>query len=224
MISIPLFNQEGKEVGKAELPEDIFGLKLNHDLVKQAVEAQLSQSRISYAHTKTRGEVRGGGKKPWRQKGTGRARHGSSRSPIWIGGGVTFGPRKEKNFVKKINKKMKRQALFMVLSGKIKDKEIILLDDLKLAETKTKHLDKILNSILEGTVLKKEKDIKPKYPKNILIILPGKDERIILVARNIPGISVLRADSLNVKDLLSYKYLLMPQSVISIIEKTYLKK
>ncbi|MCX6741436.1 MAG: 50S ribosomal protein L4, partial [Candidatus Parcubacteria bacterium] len=111
MKSVSLYNQQGKEIDKLELPVEIFGLKINTDLISQALTTQLASSRQSIAHSKDRSEVRGGGKKPWRQKGTGRSRHGSNRSPIWTGGGVTFGPRSEKNFSKKINKKMKRQAL-----------------------------------------------------------------------------------------------------------------
>ncbi|MFH0852428.1 MAG: 50S ribosomal protein L4, partial [bacterium] len=115
-MELTVYNTEGQEVEKIELPEKVFGLKVNNNLVKQAYEAQMSQARIPYAHAKDRSEVRGGGKKPWRQKGTGRARHGSIRSPLWRGGGVTHGPRKEKVYAKDINKKMKRAALLMVLS------------------------------------------------------------------------------------------------------------
>jgi len=123
-----VYNQQGEKVGQVDLPAELFGVPLNRDLVHQVVVTQMANSRQVLAHTKDRSEVRGGGAKPWRQKGTGRARHGSIRSPIWVGGGVAFGPTKERVFAKKINKKMKRQALFMVLSSKVKDKEIVLLD------------------------------------------------------------------------------------------------
>ena len=129
-MKVSVYNQEGKEVGKVLLPKEIFEVKVNPDLVHQVVVCQMANRRQPIAHTKDRGEVRGGGRKPWSQKGTGRARHGSIRSPLWIGGGVTFGPRKEKIFKKKIPKKMRRKALFMVLSGKAKENLLLVLDKL----------------------------------------------------------------------------------------------
>ncbi|MBU1102883.1 50S ribosomal protein L4 [Patescibacteria group bacterium] len=215
-LELPVFNQEGQEVEKISLPVEIFGLKVNNDLIKQAVEAQMSQARIPYAHAKDRSEVRGGGKKPWRQKGTGRARHGSIRSPIWRGGGVTHGPRKEKNFAKKINKQMKRQALLMVLSGKMRDNEIIVLDDLKLEQPKTKLMAGIIQQLVEK--------VKNDLNKGALIAMPQKDENIIRAARNIPKIDTIGVNSLNVVDLLSYKYLLMSKEAIEMIKKTYKKE
>src|SRR5437868_2291267 len=123
-----IYNKKGEEAGKIKLPEDIFATQWNADLVHQVVVSMMSNARSSIAHTKTRGEVRGGGKKPWQQKGLGRARHGSSRSPIWVGGGVAHGPRNDKNFDRKINKKMKTKALYTVLSKKMKDNEILFID------------------------------------------------------------------------------------------------
>src|SRR3990167_7958338 len=137
-MKVKLYNQVAEEVGKTELPDEVFGLKWNADLVHQVVTSQEANRRPTVAHAKGRGEVRGGGRKPWRQKGTGRARHGSIRSPIWKGGGVTHGPLKEKNYKKKINKKMAKKALFAVLSAKARDNEIIVLDDLKFSEPKTR--------------------------------------------------------------------------------------
>lgn len=209
MPSVNTYNMEGKKIGTATLPPEIFDVKMNTDLVHQAVVAQLANSRQKLAHTKDRGEVRGGGIKPWRQKGTGRARHGSIRSPIWRGGGVTFGPTKERIFKKKINKKMKRKALFMVLTSKVKDDELVLLDKLEIKEPKTKLMAKVLEKLLE------------KKQKSALVVIPKKDENIIKANRNIPYIKILRADSLNVLDLLSFKYLLMPKEAIKVIEKTY---
>jgi large subunit ribosomal protein L4 len=173
------------------------------------VVAQLANSRQVIAHTKGRSEVRGGGRKPWRQKGTGRARHGSIRSPIWRGGGVTFGPTKERVFKKKINKKMKRKALFMVLTSKIKDDELILLDKLEIKEPKTKPMAKMMENILK------------KKQKSVLVVIPKKDENIARANKNIPYTKTIWADSLNVLDLLSFKYLLMPKEAIKVIEKTY---
>lgn len=213
-LELPVFNQEGKEVEKIMLPEKIFGLKFNPDLVKQAVEAQISQARIPYAHAKDRSEVRGGGKKPWRQKGTGRARHGSIRSPIWRGGGATFGPRNDKIFAKNINKKMKRKALLMVLSGKAKDNEMVVLDNLKIEQPKTK---------LMVQVIKNLNGVKNDLAKGALVVMAEKNENIIRATRNIPRFMTIFAQSLNVGDLLKHKYLLMPKQAIGILEKTFLK-
>lgn len=208
-ISVSTYSIEGKKTGTTRLPSEIFDVEMNPDLVHQAVVTQLANSRQVIAHTKDRGEARGGGRKPWRQKGTGRARHGSIRSPIWRGGGVTFGPTKERVFKKKINKKMKRKALFMVLTSKVKDDEVILLDKLELKEPKTRLIAEILE-----TLLKKKK-------KSVLVVTPKKDENIIRANRNVPYAKTLRADSLNILDLLSFKYLLLPKEAIKIIEKTY---
>ena len=210
-----VYNQKGEEVSKAELPTEIFGIKMNKDLVHQTVVAQMASARKVIAHTKDRREKRGGGRKPWRQKGTGRARHGSIRSPIWRGGGVTFGPTKERVFAKKINKKMKRQALFMVLSSKVKDKEMVLLDKLELTEAKTKQMTEIFNNL--KTKMKKD------FKKGALIVLPAADQKIVRANKNIPKIKTIRADSLNVLDILSYRYLLIFQDAIKVIKETYLK-
>lgn len=209
MLTIPVYNLEGEKSGTIKLPEKIFGLEINNDLIYQAVNIQLANRRTPLAHTKTRADVRGGGRKPWRQKGTGRARHGSIRSPIWKGGGVTFGPRKEKVFAKKINKKAKRKALFMALSSKVKDKELVVLDKLELKEPKTKLMVEILNKIFK------------KKPKSILITTSKKDEGIIRASRNLTYAKTISANSLNVIDLLSFKYLLLDKEGIKLIEKTY---
>ena len=148
-LSLKIYNIEGEEAGDIKLPAGIFGIEINNDLLYQAITIQRANSRKVFAHTKDRSEVRGGGKKPWQQKGTGRARHGSTRSPVWVGGGITFGPRKEKNFKKKINKKAKRKAIFMALSSKVKDKELLVLDKLELKEPKTKTMVKILENVIK---------------------------------------------------------------------------
>lgn len=207
-----IYNQKGEETGEIELPDNIFNVKINPDLLHQVLVSQLSNRRQKTARVKDRSEVRGGGRKPWRQKGTGRARHGSIRSPIWRGGGVTFGPTGEENFKKKINKKMRRKALFMAFSSKAKDKEIFVLEDLKLAEPKTKLMALTLDAI-----------IKPKKRKNYnsLIILREKDENILRAARNIFETKILKADNLNALDLLSYKHLIMLKEAIGVIENTY---
>jgi len=206
---MPIYNIQGEKTGTIELSEKIFGLKINNDLIYQAIAAQMAGRRTPLAHTKERGEVRGGGRKPWRQKGTGRARHGSTRSPIWRGGGITFGPRKEKVFAKKINKKAKRKALLMVLSSKVKDKELIILDKLELKEPKTKLMAEIISKLFK------------KIPKSILIATPKKDKNIIRANHNLPYTKTIAADSLNIIDLLSFKYLFLDKEAIKVIEKIY---
>ena len=142
-----IYNQEGKKSGESLLPKEVFNVKINTDLVHQVVVAQMANRRRVIAHTKDRSEVRGGGRKPWRQKGTGRARHGSIRSPLWRGGGVTFGPTKFRVFKKEIPKKIKRKALFMVLSVKAKNNLLILLEDIKLEKLKTKLIAELLKKL-----------------------------------------------------------------------------
>src|SRR3989339_146560 len=149
-MKVKVYNLEGKEVREEELEQSFFDIVVKPEVVQQAVEAQLANSRQVLAHTKGRGEVRGGGKKPWKQKGTGRARHGSIRSPLWKGGGVTFGPTKERNFSQKINKKAKQQALFSVLSKKLADQEIKVVDEIKIKNIKTKEMAKILGNFFEN--------------------------------------------------------------------------
>lgn len=216
MITVSLYNQQGKEINKLELPADVFGLKINADVVAQALSAQLASARQPLAYTKDRSEVRGGGKKPWKQKGTGRSRHGSIRSPLWVGGGVTFGPRKEKNFSQKINKKMKRQAVLMALSGKLNDGEIIFLDDLKLSEPKTKAVALIINQISAA--------VKKELNKGTLIVSSGKNENILRAVKNLKKISMIGAANLNIADLLSARYLLMPQSAVEIVRQIFVKR
>jgi large subunit ribosomal protein L4 len=212
MPTLPVYNQEGQEVGTTRLPKEIFDVKINNDLLYQAINAQLANRRIHLAKTKDRSEVRGGGKKPWRQKGTGRSRHGSIRSPLWVGGGVTFGPNTEKVFERKINKKARRKALFMVLSSKVQDKEMIVIDELK-SEAKTKSLVNLLSKIIKS---------EKKY--NALLAISKKDEKILKAIRNIGYAKLIAADSLNVLDLLSFKYLITDKESIKLIEKTYSAK
>ena len=253
-----IYNLKGEEVGESDLPSEIFGFKkLNHDLMHQALVAQIANSRQVIAHTKTRKEVKGGGRKPWRQKGTGRARHGSIRSPLWKGGGVTFGPRKNKNFSKKINKKMKRKALFMALSSKVLDKEIVLVDKLVLRDAKTNAMIIALNSVLNAKfravaqraaagAAKSLPSLPPSLPPSrklrrsrklwqagkcqigekgvsALLVLPGKNNNVVRASGNIPKVQAIRADSLNILDVLKYKYLIIPKRAVKVIKATYLK-
>ncbi len=213
-MKVPIYNQKGEEVKRIELPKEIFGLEMNADLVHQVILSQTSNRRKSIAHSKDRGEVSGGGRKPWAQKGLGRARHGSTRSPIWRHGGVTFGPRKEKIFKKKIPKKMKRKALFMALSAKAKSHLILLLDDLKIKEPKTK----LMAGLIEGL----RKKIEGFGRGRLLIALPGMDRDIIRASRNIAGVETVQAKDLNLLDVLSSKYLLLPEESIKVLRKTFL--
>lgn len=218
LMSIDLFNQNGEKIGKIELPEKIFNLEINQDLIHQAVLTQIANSRKPLAHPKGRGEVRGGGRKPWRQKGTGRARHGSIRSPIWKGGGVAHGPKKEKIYFKKINKKAKRKALFMALSSKLKDNQLLVVDSLNLEKAKTKIMKNILENLSKNFVgYKKTK----KKQNSILIIQPDSNQSLIKAVRNLPFAKIIRADSLNIVDVLKNKYLILLKEAIPIIEKTY---
>lgn len=206
----PVYNQSGKKLKEIKLDPNIFSLKVEDDLINEAVKYQRAAQRQVIAHVKTKAEVRGGGKKPWRQKGTGRARAGSTRSPIWIGGGVTFGPRKNRTFRFKMNKKARRKALFMALSSKIRDKELVLIDRIVLKEIKTKRLDQVLSKL-------------PFKKKSILIILPEHDRKIELSVRNISGVKTLMAWCLNILDLLSYRYILMPTETVAKIKEIYKK-
>jgi len=210
-----IYNQKGEKVGKAELPAEVFEVKMNTDLVHQMVLVQQANRRKKIAKTKDRSESRGGGHKPWRQKGTGRARVGSNRSPIWKGGGITFGPTTEKIFKKKITKKMRRKALFMVLSAKAKDNLLLVLDNLKIDEPRTK----VFIEMIKNWKLKIEKF----KDGSGLVALPGLDKNVILSLRNIPKIDVIQAKDLNVLDLLSYKYLVMPKESMKVIKETFVK-
>jgi len=209
------YDQKGEIIGQTRLPSEIFDMKINPNLVWQVAVSQMANRRRVIAHTKTRGEVRGGGRKPWRQKGTGRARHGSIRSPIWRHGGVVFGPRKERIFKKEIPKKMKRKALFMVLSTKAKENLLILLDSLKIEKPKTKLMAKIIENL--------KSKIENFKEGSLLIALPKKDEIIFRAGRNIPEVGIIEARNLNALDLLSFKYLILPKETISVIKETFLK-
>ncbi len=212
-----LYNQQGEKAGEILLPKEIFALKMNSDLVHQVVVSQMANRRQKSAHTKTRADTRGGGKKPWRQKGTGRARHGSIRSPIWRGGGVTFGPSKEKIFKKKIPRKMRRKALLMILSEKAKNNLLIFLDKLKLEKAKTKLMIEIIRA--QSQNLK----IQTRKRESFLIVLPKIDNNVILAANNIPKTATIQAKDLNCLDVLTYKYLIILKDSIKIIKQTFIE-
>ncbi|KKQ34322.1 MAG: 50S ribosomal protein L4 [Candidatus Nomurabacteria bacterium GW2011_GWB1_37_5] len=206
-----VYNQKGEESGKISLPEKIFGLPWNADLVHQVVSGMLSNKRSGTANTKGRSEVRGGGKKPWKQKGTGRARHGSSRSPIWIGGGITHGPRAEKNYKKKINSKMKIKALYTALSAKFKNNELFFVDKISLTEAKTKKAKDVIQSIGKAGGIKHGKI-------NLTVI--EKNLSLSKSFRNIPSVYFSNFKKLNPVDVLQYKYLIIvnPEESIKFLE------
>lgn len=206
-----LYNLKNEKVGSLDLSDKIFGAKWRGELVKQMLEAQLANKRDPWAHAKGRGEVRGGGRKPWRQKGTGRARHGSSRSPLWIGGGKAHGPNKERDYSQKINKKMRRVAILAVLSKKFKDGEIRFFEKLETSEPKTKAVAGSLRQAL---------DMKKNAKKYDLLLVPVSDSKnIVRAAKNLPKTKVLAADSLNVYDLLNFKNLFIDSRSLDVISK-----
>lgn len=212
-ISSEVYNQKGKSVGNLELPESIFGLSWNGDLVHQVVTAMQANSRTPVAHTKTRGEVRGGGKKPWRQKGTGRARHGSTRSPIWKGGGVTHGPRNEKDYGQKINKKMRVKALFTVLSEKFRKGQILFVEELTLKNIKTKDAVTVINDLSKVSGF--EKIVGGKKP-NLYITTPAKTDAVKKSFANIKTVEIDEIKNINPVDLLAFRYIIISQPKESI--------
>lgn len=202
-----LYSQSGQVIGDVELDAKVFGVTPQAGLIEQAIVTHLANRRVAIAHTQTKGEVRGGGKKPWKQKGTGRARHGSIRSPQWKGGGVIFGPRKNRNFSLKMNIAAKRKALLMSLSDKAMSDRLTVVD--KLEAAKTKEFAKVLKSV-------------PSQPKT-LVILPTSDLGLVKAGRNIPGVSFIRADSLNTYDVVNAGQLLVLQPALTVIRSTYAK-
>jgi len=212
-----VYNQTGKEVGKVKLPDSVFGLSWNGDLVHQVIVAMQSNARTPVAHAKDRSEVRGGGRKPWKQKGTGRARHGSIRSPIWIGGGVTHGPRNEKNYKKKINKKMRAKALYTVLSEKFRNGEIVFVDKLEFDAPKTSEARKAISDIDSGAKLG---GLLTKKRNAAYIAFADKNENTERSFSNFGNIETGAVKNINPLQILSYKYLVLtdPKESISFIE------
>ncbi|MCK6462785.1 MAG: 50S ribosomal protein L4 [Candidatus Pacebacteria bacterium] len=212
-----IYNQKAEKVGDIELNDSIFNLPWNANLVHQVVVSMQSNQRQPWAHTKTRGEVSGGGKKPWRQKGLGRARHGSIRSPIWVGGGIAHGPRKDKDYSRKINAKMKKKALFTVLSQKVKDSEILFVDGINLEKAKTKEAANILNSMAK---IKGFEKLLTKKKNKAVVALGKKEEAINRGFRNIPGMTIAELRNINILDILNNKYLIIsnPKEALSVWE------
>ena len=186
MANVSVLNMEGKEVGSMELNDAVFGVEINEHLVHQAVVLQLANNRQGTQKAKTRSEVSGGGRKPWRQKGTGHARQGSTRAPQWTGGGVVFAP-VPRDYSFKMNKKEKRAALKSVLTSKVQENKFIVLDELKLAEVKTKEMKKVLDNLKVN---------------NALVIIGDDSENVALSARNIAGVQTASVNTINVFDML----------------------
>jgi len=200
-----IYNQIGKVNGKIELESSIFGVIWNPDLVHQVMTSLYANARANIAKAKDRSEVRGGGKKPWRQKGTGRARHGSSRSPIWVGGGVTHGPVSGINYSKKINKKMKTKALFTLLSKKLADGEVIFVEDLNLETGKTKLAKTFLANLAEAGF----KEASYDKGRRIFMTTPTLNKTIVNSFNNLKTVKIEEARNLNLLDVLTYKYLVI---------------
>lgn len=212
-----VYKSTGKETGMVKLPQDIFGLPWNADLVHQVVVSMQSTARQPIAHTKTRGEVRGGGKKPWQQKGTGRARHGSSRSPLWVGGGVAHGPRKDKVYDRKINKKMKTKAFFTILSQKVKEGKVVFIESISIKEPKTREAKSIIDSISKIESFKK---ITMKKKNAALFALSRKDSVVEKSFQNIGSVSIDELRNINPLDLLNSTFLVIenPEEAIKVLE------
>ena len=210
-----LYNTKGEKTGKVTIPENLFGLPWNADLVHQVVTSMQDNARASNAHTKDRGEVRGGGKKPWKQKGTGRARVGSSRSPIWKGGGTTHGPRNEKIFTRKVSQKMRQKALLVTLSRKLKDGEVIFLDALRMEKPKAKDAKLVLSAFA------REFSGFAKAKNAALIAIPGADLGTLKSFSNFGNVVVDDVRNLNPLSILSAKYLVIadPKAAIETLSK-----
>ena len=205
MANVSVYNIEGKEVGTIELNDAVFGVEINEHLVHMAVVSQLANKRQGTQSAKTRSEVSGGGRKPWRQKGTGHARQGSTRSPQWTGGGVVFAP-KPRDYSMKMNKREKQIAMKSALTSKVQDAKLVVVDAFNLDEIKTSKFVQILDNL--------------KAPK-ALVVTKDKDEKVVLSARNIPTVKTTMTNSLNVYDILKYDSLVLTKDAVAAIEEVY---
>jgi large subunit ribosomal protein L4 len=203
-MQVPVYNVQGKQVGEAELSDNIFAAPINEALMHQALVRQLANARLGTHKTKTRSAVRGGGRKPWRQKGTGRARQGSTRAPQWRGGGTVFGPT-PRSYRQKMPRKMRRQALRSALSVKAAESRLVLVDAIDMAEPKTKEMVNILQNL--------------GVDSSALILLPERDESILRSVHNLSEVRTLVAQYLNVRDLLQYNTILVPLASLEVIQK-----
>lgn len=211
MAKIALYNQNGEKKGDVTASDKIFGVKFHKDLIHQALVRQLSNARTgTVAHTKTKAEVRGGGRKPFRQKGTGRARQGSTRNPHFIGGGVAFGPRNNKNYTKNMPKKQRRLALFSALSAKLADDQIFALEEYKAELAKTKYFVEMLHKL--------------PVDNDVLVVLAGKDELIGKSSKNIPFVKTVCVNYLNIADLQKYKHVMFLKDALEKLEQVFLSE
>ena len=205
MANVSVYNIEGKEVGSIELNDAVFGVEVNEHLVHMAVVNQLANNRQGTQSAKTRSEVSGGGRKPWRQKGTGHARQGSTRSPQWTGGGVVFAP-KPRDYSLKMNKKEKRIALLSALSSKVADNKIVVLDAFNLDEVKTKKFAEVMSNL--------------KVDK-ALVVIEGENKNVVLSGRNIPTVKVSATNEINTYDVLKYETLVVTKAAVEKLEEVY---
>ena len=205
MAKVSVYNIDGKEVGSIELNDAVFGVEVNEHLVHLAVVNQLANKRQGTQSAKTRSEVSGGGRKPWRQKGTGHARQGSTRAPQWTGGGVVFAP-KPRDYSFKMNKKEKRIALLSALSSKVADSKIVVLDEFKLDEIKTKKFVEVMNNL---------------KVENALVVLEGENKNVVLSGRNIPTVKVSATNEINTYDVLKYETLVVTKAAVEKLEEVY---
>jgi large subunit ribosomal protein L4 len=206
MPKVALYHMDGSVAGDIELTDEVFGAEINKELLHQVVKMQLANKRQGTQSALTRSEVRGGGAKPWRQKGTGRARHGSIRSPIWIKGGVVFAP-KPRDYSYTLPKKMRRSALKSALSSKVVEDQIVVLDSLELSEAKTKQMANVLKNL--------------NVDKKALLVIDGKNENIERAVRNIPGIKLAFVNTINVLDILNYDKFIITQDAVRQVEEVY---
>ena len=205
MANVSVYNMEGKEVGKMDLNDAVFGVEINEHLVHMAVAQNLANKRQGTQKAKTRSEVSGGGRKPWRQKGTGHARQGSTRAPQWKGGGVVFAPT-PRDYSFKLNKKEKRAALKSVLTSRVQDNKLIVLDELKLDTIKTKDFKKVMDNLKIGKAM---------------VVIDGQDENVILSARNLPTVNTAVAENINVYDILKGDTLVLTKDAVAKIEEVF---
>ena len=205
MAQVTVYNKEGKEVGTLELNDAVFGVEVNEHLVHMAVVAQLANKRQGTQKAKTRSEVSGGGRKPWRQKGTGHARQGSTRAPQWTGGGVVFAPT-PRDYTSRLNKKEKRLALKSALTSKVQEKKLIVVDELKFDEIKTKNFKNVLDNL--------------KTTK-ALVVLNDNDKNVVMSARNIPDVKTALTNTINVFDILKYNTVIVTKDAVATIEEVY---
>ncbi len=207
MPNVSIYSQDGKSVGEMSLSEAQFGVKTKSKLVHEVLVAQQANRRKSIAHTKTKGEVSGGGKKPWKQKGTGRARQGSIRSPQWIGGGIVFGPTNARNFSVKVNRKAKQKALFMALSDKVTHKNLIVIESINTEPAKTKTVATLVKKLPLG--------------RTTLIVAPTSNAALMRMVRNIPQVKLVTAQSVNLEDVVNYRSVAFLKDAVTAFEKIY---